>query len=145
MQLRETALSDWLYRMPALHLAEAAHLGGARVWIYELCWGFGPHGASHGLDTLLLFGTADIDGEVTTAGPAAVVATEQLSQLIRAEHLAFATTGDPGWTRFRTHQRATRVYNPEPVLVAYPEQRSRSLWSHQRFGVLDVKTLTTPD
>jgi len=26
-QLRETALSDWLYRMPALHLAEAADLG----------------------------------------------------------------------------------------------------------------------
>jgi para-nitrobenzyl esterase len=135
-QLRETALSDWLYRMPALHVAEAADLGGARVWLYELCWGFGPHGASHGLDTLLLFGTADVDGEVTTAGPAAVAATEQLSQLIRAEHLAFATTGDPGWTRFRTPQRRTRVYNPEPVLVAYPEEQSRSLWSHQRFGVL---------
>jgi para-nitrobenzyl esterase len=89
-QLRETALSDWLYRMPALHLAEAADLGGARVWLYKLCWGFGPHGASHGLDTLLVFGTADLDGEVTTAGPAAVAATEQLSQLIRAEHLALS-------------------------------------------------------
>jgi para-nitrobenzyl esterase len=136
-QLRETALSDWLYRMPALHLAEAADLGGARVWLYELCWGFGPHGASHGLDTLLLFGTADMAGEVTTAGPAAVAATEQLSRLIRAEHLAFTATGDPGWTRFRTPQRRTRVYNPEPVLVAYPEERSRALWRHQRFGVLD--------
>ena len=144
-QLRETALSDWLYRMPALHLAEAADLGRTRVWLYELGWGFGPHGASHGLDTLLLFGTADVDGEVTTAGPAAVAATEQLSLLIRAEHLAFATTGDPGWPRFRTPQRKTRVYNPEPVLVAYPEERSRALWSHQRFGVLDVTTLTTPD
>jgi para-nitrobenzyl esterase len=142
-QLRETALADWLYRMPALHLAEAADLGGTRAWLYELCWGFGPHGASHGLDTLLLFGTADVDGEVTTAGPAAVAATERLSQLIRGERLAFATTGDPGWTRFRTHQRMTRVYNPEPVLVAYPEHRSRSLWTHQRFGVLDV-TSTTP-
>jgi para-nitrobenzyl esterase len=139
-RLRETALSDWLFRMPALHLAEAADLGGARVWLYELCWGFGPHGASHGLDTLLLFGTADVDGEVTTAGPAAVAATEQLSQLIRAEHLAFATTGDPGWPRFRTPQRTVRAYRPEPVLVAYPEERSRALWSNQRFGVLDVKT-----
>ena len=74
-QLREVALSDWLYRMPALHLAEAADLGGARVWTYELCWGFGPHGASHGLDTLLLFGTADVEGEVTAAGPAAVAAS----------------------------------------------------------------------
>jgi para-nitrobenzyl esterase len=138
-RLRETALSDWLYRMPALHLAEAADRGGARVWLYELCWGFGPHGASHGLDTLLLFGTADVDGEVTTAGPAAVAATEQLSQRIRAEHLGFATTGDPGWTRFRTSQPRTRVYRPEPVLVGYPEERSRALWRHQRFGVLDVK------
>jgi para-nitrobenzyl esterase len=95
--------------MPALHLAEAADLGGAQVWLYELCWGFGPHGASHGLDTLLLFGTADVEGEVPMAGPAAVAATEQLSQLIRAEHLAFVTTGDPGWTRVRTPQPRTRV------------------------------------
>lgn len=137
-QLRETALSDWLFRMPALHLAEAADVGGARVWLYELCWGFGPHGASHGLDTVLLFGTTDVTGEVTAAGPAAVAAAEQLSQRIRAEHLTFATTGDPGWTRFWTPQRRTRVYRPEPVVVAYPEERSRALWRHQRFGLLDV-------
>jgi para-nitrobenzyl esterase len=137
-QLRETALSDWLYRMPALHLAEAADVGGARVWLYELGWGFGPHRASHGLDTLLLFGTADIYGEVTAAGPAAVAATEQLSHLIRTEHLAFAGTGDPGWARFRTRRRSTRVYRPEPVLVAYPEERSRALWRDQRFDALDV-------
>ena len=139
-QLRETALSDWLYRMPALHIAEAADRGGARVWLYELSWGFGPRGASHGLDTLLLFGTADVAGEVTTAGPAAVAATERLSQRIRAEHLAFAAAGDPGWTRFRTAEPWTRSYVPEPMLVAYPEDRSRALWTHLRFGVLDVNT-----
>ena len=49
-QLRETALSDWLFRMPSLHFAEAAHAGGARVWLYELGWGFGAQGASHGLE-----------------------------------------------------------------------------------------------
>lgn len=136
-QLRETALSDWLYRMPALHLAEAADVGGASVWLYELCWGFGPHGASRGLDTLLLFGTADVEGEVTTAGRAALAATDQLSHRIRADHLAFATTGDPGWPRFSAPRRPTRVYGPEPVLVAYPEDRSRTLWRQQRFGVLD--------
>ena len=27
-ELRETALSDWMFRMPTLHLAEAAHAGG---------------------------------------------------------------------------------------------------------------------
>ena len=126
--------------MPALHLAEAADIGGARVWLYELCWGFGPYGASQGLDTRLLFGTADVDGEVTTAGPAAVAAAEQLSHLIRAEHLAFATTGDPGWAQFRTPQRMTRVYSPESVLITYPEEHSRALWSDQRFDVLSVNT-----
>lgn len=139
-ELRETALSDWLFRMPALHLAEAADRGGAQVWLYELCWGFGPQGASHGLDTLLLFGTTDLSGEVTMAGPAAVAAIEQLSRLIRTEHLAFATTGQPGWPPFRAPQRMTRVYDPDPVLVTYPEERSRALWRDQRFGVLDLDT-----
>jgi para-nitrobenzyl esterase len=72
--LRETALSDWLYRIPTLHLAEAAHAGGAQVWLYELCWGFGSAGASHGLDTLLVFGTTHINTGLTEAGPQAVVA-----------------------------------------------------------------------
>lgn len=134
--LRETALSDWLYRIPALHIAEAADVGGARVWFYELLWGFGPYGASHGLDTLLVFGTTDVDGEVTAAGPATLAATEQLAQTMRADHLAFATTGDPGWPRFRRRERLTRVYDPEPRLVPYPEERSRAIWRDQRFGVL---------
>ena len=31
------------------------------MWLYELCWGFGPAGASHGLDTLLVFFAATGD------------------------------------------------------------------------------------
>ncbi|MDT7615419.1 MAG: para-nitrobenzyl esterase, partial [Pseudonocardiales bacterium] len=138
-QLRETALSDWLFRMPTLHLAEAAHAGGARVWLYELRWGFGARGASHGLDTLLVFGTTDIDGEVTALGPTAVARTGRLSQLMRTEHLSFAATGDPGWARFRPHERDTRVYDAESTVERYPEERSRRLWRDQRFGVLDVR------
>ncbi len=138
--LRETALADWLFRMPALHLADAADVGGARVWLYELLWGFGPHGASHGLDTLLVFGTTDVRGEVTAAGPAALARTGQLSRTIRADHLAFATTGDPGWPRFRRHERLTRVYDPEPALVPYPPERSRTIWRDRRFDVLELRT-----
>ena len=139
-ELRETALSDWLYRMPALHLAEAADRGGARVWLYELLWGFGPHGASHGLDTLLVFGTTDIHDEVTAAGPTALAEARQLSATLRAEHLAFAAAGDPGWARFRYRERRTRVYDPGARLVPYPEERSRTIWRDRRFGVLDLRT-----
>jgi para-nitrobenzyl esterase len=55
--LRELAMSDWLMRMPTLQLADAQRAGGGRAWTYELLWGFGPQGASHGLDKLLVFGT----------------------------------------------------------------------------------------
>lgn len=134
--LRETALADWLFRMPTLHFAEAAHTGGANVWLYELVWGFGPQGASHGLDTLLVYGTTDITGEVTAAG--AVDEARRLSRVMRAEHLAFAATGDPGWPRFDPGERATRVYDAEPTVARYPEERSRLLWRDERFGVLDL-------
>jgi para-nitrobenzyl esterase len=126
--------------MPALHLAEAAHAGGARVWLYELCWGFGAAGASHGLDTLLVFGTAHIDTGLTAAGPEAMARASRLSGLIRSEHLAFAATGDLGWVRYEPHGRAARVHDSESTVVAYPEQRSREIWRDRRFGVLDLPT-----
>jgi para-nitrobenzyl esterase len=103
------------------------------VWLYELRWGHGPRGASHGLDTLLVVGITHISGEVTTAGPAALAASRRLAEVIRADHLAFAANGDPGWPRFRRHARRTRVYDPEPGLVAYPKDRSRTIWRDRRF------------
>ena len=136
--LRKLALSDWLFRMPALHLAEAADQGGTPVWLYELRWGYGAQGASHSLDTLLVFGTTDIDGEVSAAGPAALTAARQLSTVMRAEHLAFAASGDPGWTRFRRPERSTRVYDLQPGVGGYPEEQSRSIWRRQTFAALDV-------
>jgi len=135
-ELRDTAMSDWLWRMPALHLAEAAHAGGARVWLYELCWGFNSVGASHGLDTLLVFGTTEIETGLTEAGPDAVAQARRLSELMRSEHLSFASTGDPGWTRYRPGERLTRVYDAESTVARYPEERSRRIWRDQRFGAL---------
>lgn len=140
-ELRETAMSDWLFRMPALHLAEAAHMGGARVWLYELCWGFGEAGASHTLDTLLVFGTTHINTGLTAAGPDAMAQAQQLSALIRREHRAFAATGDPGWARYKPRERATRVYDTVPTVSTYPEERAREIWRDQRFGVLGLRCL----
>jgi para-nitrobenzyl esterase len=137
-ELRHTAMSDWLWRMPALHLAEAAHAGGAQVWLYELCWGFNSMGASHSLDTLLVFGTTEIKTGLTAAGPDAVAQARRLSELMRSEHLAFAATGNPGWARYRPHERDTRVYDADSTVARYPEERSRRIWRDRRFGALDL-------
>jgi para-nitrobenzyl esterase len=108
------------------------------VWLYELCWGFGPDGASHGLDTLLVFGTAHINTGLTEAGPDAMAQARQLSELIRSEHLSFAATGDPGWARYEPRERATRIYDTTSTVDRYPEERSRKIWRDQRFGILDL-------
>jgi para-nitrobenzyl esterase len=61
-KLHETVHSDWLFRMPSLHLANAQHAGGGHAWAYELCWSFNrDEGASHSLDLLLVFGTLSAD------------------------------------------------------------------------------------
>ena len=61
--LHELVHSDWLFRMPSLHLAEAQAAGGGRVHVYELTWSApgmgGAFGACHGLDVPLVFGTLD--------------------------------------------------------------------------------------
>ncbi|GAA5126665.1 carboxylesterase/lipase family protein [Pseudonocardia adelaidensis] len=137
-ELRDLAMSDWLWRMPALHLAEAAHAGGAGVWLYELCWGFNSVGASHSLDTLLVFGTAEIETGLTEAGPDAVAQAQHLSDLMRTELLSFASAGEPGWARYRPDERLTRVYGADSTLARYPEERSRRMWRDQRFAALDL-------
>jgi para-nitrobenzyl esterase len=139
-----TALSDWLFRMPTLHMAETAQANGARVWLYELRWGFGAAGASHGLDTLLLFGTAHIDTGLAEAGSDSAAHAEELSELIRSEHLSFARTGNPGWAHYDPQGRMTRIYDTTSRVVEYPEEQSRQIWLDHQFGVLDLFSTTTP-
>ena len=59
-ELYELVNSDWLFRMPSLHLAEAQVAGGGRAHFYELTWAApgmgGALGACHGLDVPLVFG-----------------------------------------------------------------------------------------
>jgi para-nitrobenzyl esterase len=138
--LHELVMSDWLMRMPSLRLAEAHHVGGGRAWAYELVWGYGPKGASHGLDALLVFGTMhhgdEVRREATRAN--AVEEADRLSQRMRTDWLTFATTGDPGWDRYDDRARLTRVYDAEPTTRPYPEESSRRIWHEYRFDTLDL-------
>jgi para-nitrobenzyl esterase len=136
--LHEIVNGDWLMRMPSLHLAEAQDAGGGRAWTYELCWGPGPKGASHSLDVLLVFGTIDVDALRSEFGPGAADEAVHLSQVMRADWIRFATTGEPGWPRYRPTGRSTRVYDAEPTVRPYPEEASRRIWQEHRFNTLDL-------
>jgi para-nitrobenzyl esterase len=130
--------SDWLFRMPSLHLAQAQLAAGGRAHLYELTWPApgmgGVLGACHGLDVPLVF------GNLTQGQPAALIGdptaeAEAVSEQMRLAWTAFATTGDPGWPSHDTG--STRLFDAVPVVTDYPEQVSREIWQEPP-GVLDL-------
>lgn len=134
----ELIFSDWLFRMPTLHLAQSHAASGGTTYLYELRAQApnGPFGACHGLDVPLVFGAMNEGmGAMLTGGdpPAAFVA---LGDLMRREWLTFATGGDPGWSAYGTEHRTTRVYDLQPDVLSYPEEASMHLWERHLFDAL---------
>ncbi|MFF8399043.1 carboxylesterase/lipase family protein [Streptomyces sp. NPDC016172] len=137
-ELYERVQTDWLFNMPSLHLAEAHRAGGGRAHVYELTWpapgNGGALGACHGLDIPLLFGTYGADlGLLLFAGTEPSTEALELSSRFRSSWTSFARTGDPGWPAYDDEQRLVQVLDAEPVVTAYPEERSRRLWEGHEF------------
>jgi len=143
--LFELVQSDWLFRMPVIHLAEAQVTAGGRAHVYELTWAApangGVLGACHGLDVPLTFG---VGGDVTGGlggmlmGPVPLPEAEALSAHFRSAWTSFAATGDPGWPAYDTERRLVQLLDTEPAVAAYPEEASRRLWERHTFGALPL-------
>ncbi|TDD74315.1 carboxylesterase/lipase family protein, partial [Actinomadura rubrisoli] len=139
--LHELVQSDWLFRMPSLHLAEAHTAGGGRAHLYELTWqapGLGGIlGACHTLDIPLVFGNLAGGIADLVIGEDRAAAAE-LSAEIRSAWTGFATSGDPGWPVYEAAQRLTRVYDTVSSVLPYPEETSRALWAGHTFSELPL-------
>ncbi|OFE15612.1 carboxylesterase [Humibacillus sp. DSM 29435] len=137
-QLFEVVRSDWLFRMPSLHLAEAQLRAGGVAYLYELSWTApgmgGVLGACHGLDVPLVFGNLTVGSPAMLIGEVTQEA-EAVSAQMRTAWTAFATAGDPGWPSYDTG--STRIFDFEPTVTAYPEQFSREIWRNPP-SVLDL-------
>lgn len=133
--------SDWLFRMPSVHLADAQLLGGGQAHLYELAYpapaAGGVLGACHALDIALAFGTLgaapDFFGEVPP--PEAI----EVSAGMQSAWLSMATDGHPRWPAFDDRE-LTGVFRTgeEPEVIRYPETASRTVWSEHRFAPLDL-------
>jgi para-nitrobenzyl esterase len=141
-QLYELVHSDWLFRMPSLHLAEAQAAGGGRVHVYELTWPApgmgGALGACHGLDVPLVFGNLDRGYPAALIGEGPPAEAEALSARMRAAWTAFAAHGDPGWPAYDSEQRLAQVFDAHPVVTGYLEEASRLIWQDHTFPVLPL-------
>jgi para-nitrobenzyl esterase len=140
-QLFELVQSDWLFRMPSLHLARAQAQGGGRAYLYELTLpapGMGGKlGACHGLDIPLTFGVYAGLGEMLT-GRVPTPEIEATSSAIREAWTGFAATGDPGWPCYDPGQRLVRLFNESPSVAPYPEEASRRMWHDHVFAALPL-------
>ncbi|NUL06333.1 carboxylesterase family protein [Streptomyces lunaelactis] len=147
-ELYELVNSDWLFRMPTLHLAQAQTAAGHRAHVYELTWPApgmgGALGACHGLDVPLVFGNLSSGQAAMLIGEDPSQEAETLSAHIRAAWTAFATHGDPGWPAYDTEQRLVQLFDTRPAVTAYPEDTSRLLWQDHTFPALPLKAGSDP-
>ncbi|MFE6161535.1 carboxylesterase/lipase family protein [Streptomyces sp. NPDC056486] len=141
-ELHELVLSDSLFRMPSLHLAQAQTAAGGRAHVYELTWHApgmdGVLGACHGLDVPLVFGNLDRGQPAALIGEGPPPEAEALSARMRAAWTAFAAHGDPGWPAYDAGQRLVQLFDTRPAVTAYPEESSRRIWQNHDFPVLPL-------
>jgi len=124
--------SDWYYRIPVLHLADAHAKSSAATYMYEFAWRSpqfnGRLGAFHALEIPFVFDTLGYRSEPLwgTNPP------QQLADTMHAAWVAFATRGDPGWPRYELSRRATMRFDRTSEVVDDPRSAVRALWEGLR-------------
>ena len=137
--LFELVNSDWLFRMPTLHLAQAHAAAGGRTFLYQVSYpASGDLGACHGIDVPLVFDPSSGLGQLLF-GPEPPASAVALGDLMRSQWAAFAASGDPGWPQYTPGSRLTRIFDDPPDVIPYPEKASMHIWDQHRFGVLDLR------
>lgn len=136
-QLYQMVCSDFVYRMPTLHIAQAHAAGGGTTYLYEFCFDASPVGAAHTTEIPLVFGTLDSPMGAALYGSAAKA--EAVSREMSTAWRAFATDGDPGWPAYSADQQLTRVFDVESRTTRYPEQASQQIWAGYPFDPFSLR------
>jgi len=141
-ELYELVHSDWLFRMPSLHLAEAQAAGGGRAHLYELAWQApgmgGVFGACHGLDVPLVFGNLDRGQPALLIGATPSSEAEAVSARMHTAWTSFAAHGNPGWPAYENGQRLVMRFDTQSAVTQYPEEPSRVIWHDHVFPALPL-------
>ena len=90
-------MSDLVFRMPAIRLAEGQVRQGAPVWMYRFDWESpafgGVLGAAHAMDIPFVFNTLDVGLSRMFTGDSP--GRQKLSDLMHASWAAFISSGNP--------------------------------------------------
>lgn len=121
--------SDGMFRRGVIELAEA-QVRHASAHVYLFDWRSplydGLVGAAHVLDLPFVFGTHRSPQCAPFVGDAPEA--DALSDAMRNAWVAFARSGDPGWPRYDTSHRPTRVRGPGCPVVDDPDGEELRAW-----------------
>jgi carboxylesterase type B len=126
-QLLAAIETDWWCRDPAIRLAEAHAPGPSATYMYEFAWPAPGLGACHALEIGFVFDTLDL-GPRQMLGPMLGGAPQQLADVMHGAWVDFATTGEPGWSRYTLDTRMTMRFDTVSRVVDDPRAFERGLW-----------------
>lgn len=128
------AMSDYTFRMPAQHIADALVKNGNPVWDYQFGWRSpmdnGRLWAAHFVDVPYTFEILNTPQAISFVGENP---DKALSELIHNNWSHFAKTGYPNWTRYDLQDRPTMKFNSISKELNDPLRSRRELWEHYRF------------
>lgn len=129
-------MSDLVFRMPALRLAERQVQQGALVWMYRFDWASpafgGVLGAAHAMDIPFVFNTLTVGLARAFTGDSPD--RQPLADLMHAAWAAFIRRGNPAiarlpvWPPYDLDRRATMIFSDAPYVVDDPQGPVRALW-----------------
>jgi para-nitrobenzyl esterase len=129
-------LTDSVFRIPAVRLAERQAEQDAPVWLYRFDWRTplldGKLGACHALEIPFVFNTLDEPGIGALTGDSP--ARQRLADVMHDSWIAFARGGDPStpalpaWPAYDATRRATMIFDEECRVEDDPQGAERRLW-----------------
>jgi para-nitrobenzyl esterase len=129
-QIASALVSDHSFHQPAINVATQRSDYGDPTWMYRLTWATpafgGILGSNHALELPFVFGTLQHPGAQMLTGGAEGL--EEIGRTMRRAWLAFARTGDPGWTKYDADARATMRFDHDSCEIHDPEGALRQLW-----------------
>lgn len=132
-ELFSALMTDWVFRIPALRLAEAHVRAGGRAHVYEFRWASrafdGRLRSCHALDIPFVFDVLDKASAQMFTGHGA---PRELASAMNQAWADFARTGDPGWPAYDLDGRLTQVFDAERSVVADPRASERRVWEGLR-------------
>jgi para-nitrobenzyl esterase len=135
-ELFSAIMTDWMFYLPSVRLAEAHASHPAGTYFYEFAWPSPAFNhklaACHGLELGFVFDTLDTIGLTGPESMAGDNPPAELATRIHKTWIRFATTGDPGWAPYTVEQRSIMRINTTWDLLTDPRPVERRAWDDVR-------------